>query len=623
MVGEEYGRTPAWQSNPEAKTQFMIASPCEFIDLPQSLLEPILVRRATSDGWEVRYNTKFVKYKRDSSQGPFYTEVLDESLNQSFTIKSKYLFGCDGAGSRVVKQLDLPLNKNPPQGHAMNIVVNADLAPFMGNRKGFLHWVVQTEKDCPLWARMTAARMIRPWHEWMFIIIMPQTTEELAALPSDEEFLSYMSKWIGDDSIPIKILSKSKWRVNDTVATRYDDGSRRIFGLGDAVHRHPPNNGLGSNTCIQDAYNLAWKVAYVEKGLAHESLLDSYSAERQPIGQRLVKKSNTTVANMFKIWQAMGVLLDDVKDRRAHFDELMAPTETGKKRDEKGSALDWHWEEYVKNLQRSTYPGHRLPHAELFHRISNKAQISTIDLAGHGAFCIITGIGGDSWKVAAKVISARLGIPVNAYSIGWKQDWEDLTGDWSRLREIEEDGCLLCRPDRTIAWRSMEMRDDATECLLDVVKTILGINESSLTNGGGEIAPLTNEATKDTSLTNGAVEDALLANGGAEDISLANDGSKVTPSTNGGNADTPSTNGVVDDTPQTNKPIDEKSLANGGIEHTSSTNGKTKNTLLLNGGTEHASLTNGGAEAMPLTDGGKEKTSSAIEEKDRICTILG
>lgn len=66
------------------------------------------------------------------------------------------------------------------------------------------------------------------------------------------------------------------------------------------------------------------------------------------------------------------------------------------------------------------------------------------------------------------------GVKINAYSIGWTQDWEDVYGDWGRRREIEEDGCLLVRPDRTIAWRSVSMRDDASAALLKVLKAILG-----------------------------------------------------------------------------------------------------------------------------------------------------
>ena len=67
-----------------------------------------------------------------------------------------------------------------------------------------------------------------------------------------------------------------------------------------------------------------------------------------------------------------------------------------------------------------------------------------------------------------------LGIEVNAYSIGWKQDYEDVYGDWARRREVEEDGCVLLRPDRTVCWRSMSVRDDANVHLLHVLKSVLG-----------------------------------------------------------------------------------------------------------------------------------------------------
>ena len=80
------------------------------------------------------------------------------------------------------------------------------------------------------------------------------------------------------------IRSTSLWGNNKMYATRYREG--RVFCMGDAVHRHPPSNGLGSNTSIQDAYNLAWKLAYVLRGAAGPGLLDSFDAERAPIGRR-------------------------------------------------------------------------------------------------------------------------------------------------------------------------------------------------------------------------------------------------------------------------------------------------------------------------------------------------
>src|SRR5580692_4109140 len=79
---------------------------------------------------------------------------------------------------------------------------------------------------------------------------------------------------VGVTSVPIKVKSTSVLTVNHMFATRY--AKDRVFCVGDAVHRHPPSNGLGSNTFIQDSYNLAWKLALVVKGQAAPSLLDSY-----------------------------------------------------------------------------------------------------------------------------------------------------------------------------------------------------------------------------------------------------------------------------------------------------------------------------------------------------------
>ena len=102
---------------------------------------------------------------------------------------------------------------------------------------------------------------------------------DLIVEPTIEDFQTRLHELVGDPAIPVKILSTSLWTVNDVYAEQYSVG--RVFCMGDAVHRHPPTNGLGSNTCVQDAFNLAWKMAYVLQGKAKPALLDSYDAERQ------------------------------------------------------------------------------------------------------------------------------------------------------------------------------------------------------------------------------------------------------------------------------------------------------------------------------------------------------
>src|SRR5690242_13034602 len=78
------------------------------------------------------------------------------------------------------------------------------------------------------------------------------------------------------------------------------------FCFGDATHRHPPANGLGSNTCIQDAFNLAWKLALVLQGKAHPTLLDSFNAERQPVGHQIVKRANKSMMLNATVWDLLG-----------------------------------------------------------------------------------------------------------------------------------------------------------------------------------------------------------------------------------------------------------------------------------------------------------------------------
>lgn len=123
----------------------------------------------------------------------------------------------------------------------------------------------------------------------------------------------------------------------------------------------------------------------------------------------------------------------------------------------------------------STYPGSRLPHAWLNKAVPEK-PISTIDLAGKGKFTVLTGIGGKAWKEAAADVAEALKVPIAAYSIGFRQDWEDPYFKWEELKEVEEDGCILVRPDRFIAWRSMEMQEDPKGALMKALRKILARN---------------------------------------------------------------------------------------------------------------------------------------------------
>ena len=119
----------------------------------------------------------------------------------------------------------------------------------------------------------------------------------------------------------------------------------------------------------------------------------------------------------------------------------------------------------------TTWPGARLPHVWVEH---GNRRVSTLDLCGHGRFTLLTGIGGEGWVAAAKAASEALGVEVAALTIGPSGcDAMDIYADWYRASEIEEDGCILVRPDHHVAWRAGTSSASAEAELTAALKQVL------------------------------------------------------------------------------------------------------------------------------------------------------
>ena len=201
--------------------------------------------------------------------------MRDRLTGREYTIRSKYLIGADGARSQVAADLGLPFEGPGAVAGALGIIFEADLSRFVAHRPSVLYWMLQpgAEREG---VGLGVLRMIKPWHEWMLM-----WGYEVAAGPPDltDGFIRELAvNLVGTDDFEMTVTSASPWTINHHFATTIARG--RVFCAGDAVHRHPPTNGLGSNTSIQDSYNLAWKLAHVIKGTAAPALLGSYDAER-------------------------------------------------------------------------------------------------------------------------------------------------------------------------------------------------------------------------------------------------------------------------------------------------------------------------------------------------------
>ena len=424
LAGEELARVLAWGMPPARKADYEMSSPAKMFDLPQNLLEPILTRTAAHRGSKVRFNTEYISFEQDADG--VTTTLLDLITQQKFQVRSKYLLGADGGNSKIAEDAALPMEGEMGMAGSMNIVFEADLTKYVAHRPSLLYWLIQPGGELA-GLGVPLIRMVRPWNKWLCI-----WGYDINAGPpnyTDDEAKAVLHQLIGDDQIPIRIDSTSTWTVNSMYAKKNMDG--RVFCMGDAVHRHTPMNGLGSNTSIQDAFNLAWKLALVIKGKAESSLLDSYDDERIPVGEQIVKRATKSLGDLGPIMGALGLANNDSPEQKIQSiakRKLNTP-EAEEQRENLRLAVEGT--QYIYNChgvemnmryessavvqdgspdeefkrdrelyhQASSRPGAMIPHVWLID--PQQQKVSTVDICGKGQFSLITGLGGeDQWRAA-------------------------------------------------------------------------------------------------------------------------------------------------------------------------------------------------------------------------------
>ncbi|GGW48368.1 FAD-dependent oxidoreductase [Streptomyces caelestis] len=492
LAGEELGRVRSWGNDPLAQAEHELASPTRMCDMPQHLMEPVLVNAAVARGTRLRFETEYLSHAQDAD-GVTAT-VRDRLRGDTYEIRAKYLIGADGGRSRVATDAGLPMGGQMGVAGSINIVFEADLAKYTAHRPATLYWVLAPGATVGgIGAGLV--RCVRPWTEWLIVWGYDVTAGAPDLTTAYAE--SVVRGLVGDDDIPVTIKSSSAWTVNEMYAESYANG--RVFCAGDAVHRHPPSNGLGSNTSIQDAYNLAWKLGLVLDGTAHPRLLDSYTAERAPIGRQVVTRANRSIRETAPVFEALDGLSPQTPEQLwANIAARKDTTEAaGKQRAELREAIAFKAYEFNAHgvdlnqrytsgaivpdgtpdpgftrdpelhHQPSSRPGARLPHAWI---TSGSRTLSTLDTVGRGRFTLLTGIGGEAWVRAAEAQEVEIATVV----IGPGQEYEDPYGDWARLSEISDAGALLVRPDGFVAFRHASAAPDAGERLADALRTILG-----------------------------------------------------------------------------------------------------------------------------------------------------
>jgi 2,4-dichlorophenol 6-monooxygenase len=480
LSDRELSRRRAWGTRTDRKGDYEASSPCHMVNIAQNYFEPVILNRAMALGADIRFNTELTEITQDAD-GVTATARF-RPTGQEYTIRARYALGADGGRSTVASQAGFEFEGQGKFGYALNAYIEADLSHLVAHRPGVLYWTNHPGKE--YFFGSGAFALVRQWNEWMVQFSYDPSFDPLEA--TEEKILPRIHTAIGDPSIPVKIKQLGAWELQEKIATAYRRG--RIFIAGDAAHRHNPSNGLGSNTSIQDAYNISWKLAAVVEGRADDAFLDSYEAERLPVGQQIVRRATESAAFVAALPTHIGITAgQSEEDGFAAIDTFLSPTTEGRQRRQQVlEALDdWDYginthgiemgQRYVSSAviddgpmpadelddqlyyQPTTHSGAYLPHVWLDH---HGTQVSTLDLVPPDTWTIITGNEGNTWLDSAEQLSKELGFPIAAVAVGLGLPYADVYGDWAKVREITDGGCLLIRPDKYIALRVADVTEN-------------------------------------------------------------------------------------------------------------------------------------------------------------------
>jgi 2-polyprenyl-6-methoxyphenol hydroxylase-like FAD-dependent oxidoreductase/heme-degrading monooxygenase HmoA len=269
--------------------------PYAHLGLPQYETERLLTERLATLGVRPHRGAELVAFTQDDD-GVLATLAIADGGEE--TVRAKYLVGCDGAHSKVRELLgltfsgglgrfpqlfmlgDVDVDWDMPEGHLLRFMHETDgqmdnmlvCVPLRGEARYRIATLAPSRffaqiggKDAP-----------------------PGFSEELAA-PTLADIQAALDQMAPPGTHASNLRWSSVFRISHGIVDRYRDG--RVFVAGNAAHLHPPAGGQGMNTGIQDAWNLAWKLALAVRGVAAPGLLDSYETERRPAGEEIVGRA--------------------------------------------------------------------------------------------------------------------------------------------------------------------------------------------------------------------------------------------------------------------------------------------------------------------------------------------
>ena len=380
------------------------------------------------------------------SHGDSVVATVTDDAGSTYTLTADYALACDGANSEVRSRLGIGLHGQADVQPCLTIHFEADLRSLVGDRPGMFYWAVGAKLP-GIFIGYDIDRT------WVYLSFMAPEI-----VPSFDEARAIVVDALGTDEVDLTVRHVIPWMMTAQVADRFRDG--RIFLVGDAAHRFPPSGGLGLNTGIQDAHNLAWKLKAVRDGYADPALLETYEQERQRVAEANTAQSLTNAGSALRVFQLAedapqqdwNAAIDGMRDGLNSLALQIGFTYADTPIEHQG----------VQGYVPRAEPGDRLPHA--WCEIDGEPR-STLDLIDPHAFTLIT-TADTHWKT-----EDFRPAPVTIATVG---DSDAVPSWWTALAGLRDGGAILIRPDGHVAARAANDEPESVQQIVAALRSQLG-----------------------------------------------------------------------------------------------------------------------------------------------------
>ncbi|MFD9724390.1 FAD-dependent oxidoreductase [Streptomyces sp. NPDC059072] len=431
-------------------------SPTGWCLCSQNNIEPVLAAQSGAMCGDIRFSTELMNFDQDATG--VTAVVKDRETGEHTTVRADFLIAADGPRSPVREQLRIPQTGGGELFHNVSVTFRSRRLPeVLGDLRFIVCYLMRPGADGALLPVDNGTQWVfhAPWH--------PEDGETLEDF-TDERCVEQIRAAIGVPDLDVVIGGKAPWHAAERVAEQYSVG--RVFLAGDAAHEMSPTGAFGSNTGIQDAHNLAWKIAAVLDGSAGMELLDTYEAERLPVARATSERASARSAE------------------HSHPGYAPPPTMGGGPGSgvlttamgycyPRGAVVGGDTDRPIipDALRLKGDTGTRAPHMWLSR---SGERVSSLDLYER-SFVLLSGTG-TPWRAAAGQVAAELSVRLDAYAIGSGPD-ADLVpqggADWAEVHGMSAEGAVLVRPDGFVAWRSEGAVPDHRAALRGALSTVL------------------------------------------------------------------------------------------------------------------------------------------------------